>query len=145
MNWLFGKMIKYYGWQIIVNNLLFLLSIPVAIIAGHILGSSDFYGGVIEALFTELILILVFFIFLIRRISKIKDKEIKLIYSYLSCITCYFVVFFIFWQSFEWLDLFFRILDIILLITLPYLLVLISEKIKSFYSSISTILTPIFR
>lgn len=127
-------MAKYLGWQIFVNNALFILTIPIAVFAGFVFGSADFiYGGMTEALFTEIILIVLFFIFLIVRISKVKNKEVKIIYSYSSCFTAYFVIIFILWQSFIWLDLFFKILDIALVVTTPYFLVFISEKTRIFW------------
>ena len=86
----------YLGKEILVNNFIFLLTVPLSVIIGNILAPNAFFGGFIEALYTQIILIILFFVYLNKRMRKIKKRRIRLLYSYFSCVTYLFLIIFLF-------------------------------------------------
>ena len=73
------------GKDILINNGIFIL-LQIVIIFVVFVNSNGVYGGMIEGIYTELILISLFFVYLLYKIRKIKELGIKLIYSYSSSV-----------------------------------------------------------
>ncbi|MBI2559058.1 hypothetical protein HYW20_07090 [Candidatus Woesearchaeota archaeon] len=74
------KKSRYLGKEILINNFLFLLSIPIAMISSYLFESEGLYGGLGEAIMGFIVANIAILLYLTYKIRDIVDYGVRFSY-----------------------------------------------------------------